>query len=92
MNKPWSARHLRRRQATAKHKRKLVSYDRNLKWYPSPVYYNGRYYKRCYRSSHANSDACYVRRHCNKQVRRFTGDVGHHGFYRKMADYWWLLY
>jgi hypothetical protein len=48
----------------------------------------GRYI-RTYRSSGA--PVKWVKAYCNRKVRR-SNHAGNHGKYRRIADFWWILY
>lgn len=95
MRKPWSKRHARRIEGTARHDRKMRVYNSTLKFYPSPVYTLERdgksYLKRLYRSQHAGSRAAFCRKYCNRKVRYYKNEISSGNSYRKIADYWWIL-
>lgn len=98
MNKPWSKRHARRIAATQKHKKKIEwQYKYLSNGYPPPVYphtsSNGNtYLKRIYKSRHKHSREDWYLQCCNRKVRHYTGEIKSGGFYKKIADYWWLIY
>ena len=48
------------------------------------------YYKRIYRSNHGESKR--LKSFSNRCVRRYKGDLQKGGFYKKIFDYWWILY
>lgn len=96
MKKPWSNRHLRHMHNTNRYKAKLERYNRDLTGYPTPVYIKERdnksFLKRLYRSRRAGSRTAWYLKCCNQRVRHYKGDIISGGYYRKLADYWWLIY
>ena len=96
MKKPWVKRRRRRLNYTKRPREKLVRYNKDLKFYPSPVYEverNGKtFLRRTYRARHRGSLSTVYLRICNRRVRYFKGEVPKGNGYRKLADYWWLLY
>lgn len=96
MKKPWSKRHARRISYTKNHKNKLIRYYDNLTEYPTPVYIQKKdgnlYYKRIYKSQRAKSRAAWYLKCCNRKVRHYKGEIPSGSQYKRLADYWWLLY
>ena len=96
--KPWAKRHARRITGSERHKAKLKRYNRDIDCYPSPVYVKTRngsdstYLKRLYKSGNRNSTASRYLVICNRKVRRYKGEIAPGGDYRKISDYWWMLY
>jgi hypothetical protein len=73
---------------------KYLSETRNK--YPSPVYLildenDKPYYKRLYKSKHANSVSSYFKRYSNKKVRRYKNPISSGNTYRKIFDYWYEI-
>lgn len=96
MNKPLVKRRRRRINGSIKHNRHLAELERNITSYPSPVYTVSRdgveWRKRLYRSSHRGSRAAIYNKSCNRVVRRYRGNIPSGSYYKRMADFWWLLY
>ena len=65
-------------------------HDNTIHCYGSGVWYNekkGRYI-RCYQPRRAK----FVKRKCNRAVRRYKGALPTKGFYRKVSEYWWEIW
>ena len=59
--------------------------------YPPPLYWNGRYWKRL-NSYGAPRRAKYVRRKCNRKVRKQTGRIGNGGNYKKYSEFFYDIW
>lgn len=73
---------------TKKRYKKL--YDETMRHYGSGVWYDetrGRYI-RYWQPRRAK----FVKRQCNRQVRRYRGHLSAKGSYRRVADYWWAIW
>lgn len=96
MHKPWVKRRRRRINGSIKHNKHLEKLENDVTSYPSPVFTISRdgtqWKKRLYRSSHRGSRASIYNRSCNRKVRRYIGEIPSGAYYRRMADFWWLLY
>ena len=69
--------------------RRLKKLVRNKKyWSPTGVYFwEGRYVK-VYRGSRSK----FIKRKCNKQLRRYKGELKNGGQYKKATEFWYELY
>jgi hypothetical protein len=80
------------KQAKARHKKLLKTYNETKNSYGSGVAFNEdrRFYYKC-TASNTPGYAKSLRRISNKKVRN-TDIVGSHGNYRRQYDYKWALY
>ena len=65
-------------------------HDDTIHCYGAGVWYNkekGRYI-RYYQPRRAK----FVKRKCNRAVRRYKGDLSAKGSYRKVSEYWWEIW
>jgi hypothetical protein len=65
-------------------------HDDTIHCYGSGVWYDkekGRYI-RCYQPRRAK----FVKRKCNRAVRRYKGSLSTKGSYRKISEYWWDIW
>ena len=65
-------------------------HDDTIHCYGSGVWYDeekGRYI-RCYQPRRAK----FVKRKCNRAVRRYQGALPTKGSYRKVSEYWWDIW
>ena len=70
-------------------------------WWP-PYYYKTRewvkgygmyeipktYYQRIYRGQRSK----WIKKQCNRSVRRYKGKIPNGGFYKKIDEFWWEMY
>lgn len=63
--------------------------DKNGDWTDDPE--DTKYVKRCYRENRPGISG-YLKKLANRKVRRFDGEIGNYGAYKKVFDYWWNLY
>lgn len=73
-------------------KRRLENlYKETKRHYPKGAWYDedkDRYIK-FWISKGRTGRVKYVKRKCNRAVRRYKGDLSTKGFYRKVSEYWW---
>lgn len=65
-------------------------HDDTIHCYGSGVWYDeekGRYI-RCYQPRRAK----FVKRKCNRAVRRYKGPLPDKGSYRKVSEFWWEIW
>lgn len=80
------------KQAKARHKRLLKTYEATKHSYGSGVWYNetkGFYHK--YTASNTPGYTKTLKRLSNKKVRQ-SKDIGNHNSYRRKYDYYWVLF
>ena len=75
----------RRRIMKGKKQKRLIEIASYTE-YPLPLYWNGRYWKRLH-SYGTPRRAKYVRRKCNRKVRKQTGRIGNGGNYKKYSEF-----
>lgn len=93
-----------KRERDLKHKQRLKFLAEYVDYYPCPVIYTDKiwikgcgwvenskpYYKRLYRDNHKGGRYKYYKKHSNRQVRRYKGELHSKGnCYRKVYDLWW---
>lgn len=49
------------------------------------------YYKKTYRGNHKGSRYKFYKKYANRVVRRYKGEIGNGGNYKKCFDYWWTV-
>lgn len=80
------------KQAQKRKKRLLRTYEATKNSYGAGVWFDensGRYIK--YHACRTPGYTKYLRRMSNRKVRR-AKDVGNHSDYKKLYDYWWILF
>jgi hypothetical protein len=80
------------KQAQNRKKRLLKTYRETKNCYGGGVWLDedtGRYRK--YTASNTPGYAKSLRKICNKKVRK-AKDIGNHSNYKKLYDYWWILF
>lgn len=95
-----------KRERDLKYKQRLKFLTENVQCYPCPVIYTNEiwikgygyvenpkpYYKRLYRDNHKGGRYKYYKKHSNRQVRKYKGELHSKGNqYRKVFDYWWAV-
>lgn len=78
----------KRSQETKKRYKRL--YDETMRHYGNGVYFDqqkGRYI-RYWQPRRAK----FVKRKCNRAVRRYKGDLTSKGAYRRVSEYWWEIW
>ena len=97
-------RYRKKRKRDNKYKRHL-KFLAEYSSYPHPAYAMDKnrdyirenicdtvYYRRAYRGNHKNSASFYYKRRANRMVRRYKDKIQKGGSYRKVFDYWWIVY
>lgn len=94
-----------KRERDLKYKQRLKFLAEYVDYYPCPVIYTGEiwikgygwvenpkpYYKRLYRDNHRGGRYKYYKKHSNRQVRRYKGELHNGGQYKKVYDYAWQV-
>lgn len=63
-------------------------WDKDLEQY---VPLHKPYYQRYYKGNHLGNRYRFYKKHSNKVVRRYKGDLNNGNYYRKVFDYWWTV-
>ena len=65
-------------------------YSQTKTWYGKGVWYDKE--KGIYRRYYLPERVRYVKRKCNRAVRRYKGELGTKGTYRKISEFWWEVW
>ena len=71
-------------------KRDEHTYSETKTWYGKGVWYDKE--KGIYRRYSLPERTRFVKRKCNRAVRRYKGDLTSKGAYRKVSEYWWEIW
>ena len=71
-------------------KRDEHTYSQTKTWYGKGIWYDKE--KGIYRRYSLPERTRFVKRKCNRAVRRYKGDLTAKGAYRKVSEYWWELF
>jgi len=66
------------------------TYSETKTWYGKGVWYDKE--KGIYRRYSLPERTRFVKRKCNRAVRRYKGDLTTKGAYRKVSEYWWEIW
>ncbi len=95
-----------KRKRNQKYRNHLKFLAENISGYPPPVVYTNEvwikgqgyvdnpkpYYKRLYRNNHKGGSYKFYKKHSNRCVRRYKGEIHSKGNqYKKIFDYWWTV-
>ena len=71
-------------------KRDEHTYSETKTWYGKGVWYDKE--KGIFRRYSLPERTRFVKRKCNRAVRRYKGDLTTKGAYRKVSEYWWEIW
>jgi len=95
-----------KRECDQKYRNHLKFLAENIQGYPSPAIYTDEiwikgqgyvknpkpYYKRCYRGNRKGNRYAFCKKHANRCVRNYKGEIHYKGNqFKKIFDYWWTV-
>ena len=83
------------RRSTETKRRYKKLYNKTKNHYGSGVWFDdrkGRFIKFSMSRKGRGNHVAYVKRKCNRAIRRYKGDLSSPGSYRKISEYWWEIF
>ena len=83
------------KRSTETKRRYQKLYEETKHHYASGVWYDdskGRFIRFQMSRKGRGNHVAYVKRKCNRAVRRYKGDLTSKGLHRKVSEYWWEIF